>query len=555
MRLQLVAALLLTACANRSLTEVVITVEPDGDVFSRAPSFTVEVTRQSDGLPLHVNSNVPWRDGKYTLALSPESERDAEPYQVVVTASDRGTPFAVARLLSGYVVGETRYVRLRLGSGCSAACDEVSTCHESLCVPARAEASTFADRRADAPLSVAAMPIEPGSRPGEPVPPDGGVPEGMTTTEVAAPLLDAATPQAPMRYGPRTEPRTMVAGSTHNCATKADGTAYCWGQNGSGKFGNGMAAGTFLLPVAVRGLTDVDEIVGGFSHTCARRRNGRVYCWGANGIGQLGLGSYTQQLLPVEVPGLTDVAELAAGGTFTCARKADGSVACWGNNGAGQLGTGRTVTESRPTPVVGLRDVVEIAVGDSHACARIGDGTVMCWGNNFNGELGNGGVATSTVPVQVVGLRDAVSIAAGAAATCAVRSDATALCWGNNYAGNVGNGETGDVVTPTQVLGLSGAVQMSLASGHTCARTREGAVWCWGNNDNGKLGNRTLVHSHAPVQVLGVTGMAHVATGLFETCVRLPAYGPILCWGDNRYGQLGDGTTVDRLVPTTVMGL
>ncbi len=146
-------------------------------------------------------------------------------------------------------------------------------------------------------------------------------------------------------------------------------------------------------------------------------------------------------------------------------------------------------------------------------------------------------------------------MAAGGAHTCALRNDGTVYCWGDNWEGQLGDGTTAlSRPTPVAVAGLTGATALAAGGSHTCALQSDGTVACWGDNYYGQLGDGTTTSRPTPVAVAGLSGATALAVGGSHTCA-LRNDGTVACWGANYYGQLGDGTFTDRLTPTAVAGL
>ena len=197
----------------------------------------------------------------------------------------------------------------------------------------------------------------------------------------------------------------IAAGDEFTCAAVASGGVKCWGENGRGQLGDGTTTDRSLPVVAVGLAQPAPSLAAGKEHTCASFANGSLVCWGENGAGQLGDGTTADSLVPT--PSLaTDVQSVTAGQDFTCVTILADKVQCWGNDSQGQLGDGAAHVDSYFPVTVGPlpAGVLEIRSGQGHTCSLQITGAVYCWGQNNRGQLGNGVNGLSGSPVQVIGL-------------------------------------------------------------------------------------------------------------------------------------------------------
>jgi alpha-tubulin suppressor-like RCC1 family protein len=366
---------------------------------------------------------------------------------------------------------------------------------------------------------------------------------------------------------------SVYAGGAHTCALTAAGAAFCWGRGESGQLGvppppttcltDGGPFPCSMIPVRVGTGLAFTQLAGGGAHTCALTSNGTAFCWGNNASGQLGDGTTTNRDTPVPVTTALRFTSIDAGTEHTCALTSTSEAYCWGRNDRGQLGNGNITNSSIPVLVLGS-SFQQIAAGGfliGHTCGLALTGLTYCWGDNERGQLGIGGadlpdLLPHPLPMPVAGGLTFVSITAGLGRhSCGRTALGTVYCWGENSFGALGNGSGTDSPVPVQVAGGRTFSQVIAGGfiGHTCALTGTGDAYCWGENERGQVGDGTTVDRLAPEAVFGRLIFTSIDAGFRHTCGR-DNTGTLHCWGANGAGQLGNNTNTLSTVPSKVFG-
>jgi alpha-tubulin suppressor-like RCC1 family protein len=345
--------------------------------------------------------------------------------------------------------------------------------------------------------------------------------------------------------------------------TAVSGAIVAWGLNTTGQIGNGTTTNS-AVPVATHLPTGVlaSAVAVGTSHSLAVTTTGVVYAWGDNTYGELGNGGTTSSTTPVQVnlpAGVVAVAA-AAGDGDSLALTSTGQVYAWGIGSSDELGNGTSGT-ANPTPVlVSLPTgtvATAISAGFAHDLALTSTGAIYAWGLNNVGELGNGTTTSTATPTLVhlpVGAV-ATALVAGYAHSLAVTSTGSVLAWGYNAEGELGNGTTTTSTTPVAVSLPAGTVVSGVGAGDedSVALTSSGSLLSWGDNAFGELGDGNTTNSSTPVSVSLPAGVT-VATAVADLAddLALTSTGAVIDWGNNAQGELGNGTTTNSSTPVTV---
>lgn len=368
----------------------------------------------------------------------------------------------------------------------------------------------------------------------------------------------------------RCEPRIALAlpaaGGEHTCAATPMGAVYCWGKNDHGQLGDDTKIDE-ARPVPVVGLASgVTELVSGGTYSCAKQL-GTIKCWGSNATNLFLNPALPDQTHAVDVVGLpANVSALRCLGGHCCVVTITGKLACWGSNTAGQLGDGTTSPATVPVTPRGFESGTRgVAVGGQHTCAINAAREVFCWGSDGVAQLGpiSRDAGAPAGPARVNGITGATEIWAGANHTCVQANDGLA-CWGYNEHFESGAPRPDPYVRETRtpvVLGdedLYAVHEASLGWFHSCVRAalpwpvNGQGVRCWGFNLFGQLGDGSGIDRPEVRAVAGLTDVTKLASGGYHACAV--AKGKLRCWGRNDSGQLGDGTRQTRFVPVDVWG-
>ena len=345
----------------------------------------------------------------------------------------------------------------------------------------------------------------------------------------------------------------LSGGFSYSVAIKADGTLWAWGLNAYGQLGDGTIADK-LVPTQIGTDTDWASVAAGDRHTVAIKTDGTLWAWGFNANGQLGDGTIALKVVPTQIGIDTNWVDVDAGASHTVAMKSDASIWAWGSNANGRLGDGTTIDKHVPTWIGTAKDWVMINAGASHTAALKSNGTIWAWGANSSGQLGDGTIIDKWIPTQIGSDLTWVMVNAGDNHTVAKKAAGSLWAWGRNNYGQVGDGTIVNKLVPTQIGIATNWASADAGTSHTVAIKTDGTLWAWGFNSNGQLGLGDTVNRLVPSQVGADTDWANADAGYWHSLAikTVGAGGTLWAWGKNDKGQIGDGTIIEKWIPTLI---
>ncbi|TMA25452.1 MAG: hypothetical protein E6J78_17410 [Deltaproteobacteria bacterium] len=349
-------------------------------------------------------------------------------------------------------------------------------------------------------------------------------------------------------------PDLVVANERQACAARAGATptVMCWGANDMGQLGIGLF-GQKNRPMRVSSATNWAQWVGSNTNACALRKDGTVWCAGDNTNGVNGLGDTTTHPILTQVGTHTDWASLASGGNSVLAVKLTNAVWSWGSDANGVLGDGvvNLTLVDQHAPENSGNSFAQVSIGAA-GCGITATGNLFCWGDNSRGEVGNGSATaffptpqsvTTVAPATDTGwtmVSTSPSGSSGSGYTCGINGGAL-FCWGENQFGQLGQGGMTPAfsTTPLRVGTTTDWTMISAGDDSACGLRTTNEVFCWGYNGYGVVPAIAATPVTSPALV--ASGYLTVSAGGGHACGVTTA-GTVFCWGLNTSGEIGDGT-------------
>lgn len=382
-------------------------------------------------------------------------------------------------------------------------------------------------------------------------------------------------------------------GSIHSSAVTSSGKIFTWGNNDDGQLGDNTLTEK-NLPTEITNKFSyhigetISEVVLGWQHSISATYSGKIFTWGNNGSGRLGNGDSNNEFTPIEI---SDQFYLNNGETIqkfdygdknSAAITSEGRLFTWGYNTEGGLGDGTSDNRNIPTEITNNfnldigETITEVDIGTRYSLATTSTGKLFTWGSEYkSNEYGviepdwyTPREITNQFPLNVG--EKIINIYSGNRHHAALTSEGRLFSWGYNEYGQLGDGTTigrYDDLNPNPIeitgnFNLNAGeclLDVSLGSNHSSTLTSEGRLFMWGNNDDGQLGDGTNIDKSLPIEIT-----TNFSLNIEETIVKVDlgyyhssivtSEGRVFMWGDNSEGQLGDRTNTDKNLPYEITG-
>ena len=312
-----------------------------------------------------------------------------------------------------------------------------------------------------------------------------------------------------IEYNTHVAPNT-VSGKNFALGLKEDGTIWTWGYDASGLADSNV-------PVSTNVISTYNSISAGKNYALATRKDGTAWAIGSNNYGQLGIGSYESKAKLVQIEGLTDITSISAGETHSIALDSYGTVYGWGSNANGELSSKYIGKDtSKPVVISMPRDtIIQISAGKGESAFVTTNGQVYGMGKILNG--------------YIPGVTNAVKVEVGTNYLLILRADGTIYKYQDGKLSQVSN--------------IKNAIDISVQNNVNMYQSVDEKAYTWGENINGQLGLNSTEEVSNPTQVLeNGTNVFRIGAGYNNTFI-ISNTGFIYSAGDNKRGELGNGTS------------
>jgi alpha-tubulin suppressor-like RCC1 family protein len=335
---------------------------------------------------------------------------------------------------------------------------------------------------------------------------------------------------------------------------------YTLGANSYGVLGNGTEIDANSNPIRILGLRNIIQVCASSQVSMALSSDGKVFAWGDNENGQLGIGDTAKKcLFPRQVTGFPKIKKVATGGIISLALDINGSVWMWGTIFVNDFAEPPPLFSSSTPIKVNISNIIDIGCGYHYCVAVSASGEVFTWGYNDGGTLGDGTITSRIDPKVINGVSNVKMIAAGAYHVLALTNAGEVYSWGFNVDGQLGLNNNNSVSIPQKISGLSGVSSIAAGGFHSLCLTSDGYVWAWGSNTSGEVGNGgdVFTNIYHPVQLSSISNVTQIcAAG--SSSIAKTSDGKFWAWGDYNFNSMngtGGYYGYTKNVPTEIQSL